>query len=151
MGIAVTVRLLENTSFWRKKLFLSWFFAEGPIKSRKISSNLCRRLSSNHMPDGDQSVKPSTEFILKEDAGKSIHLAGETDTLIDFKSCAVHSFDWDRHRAWYAKPGRRYAFFGGNQKLVNTLKYAMQTWKEGSLRCDATVSCNAQEQQNSVK
>ncbi|CAN5403018.1 Asp-tRNA(Asn)/Glu-tRNA(Gln) amidotransferase subunit GatB [soil metagenome] len=76
---------------------------------------------------------------LEEDAGKSIHLAGETDTLVDFNRAGVPLIEI------VTEPDIRtseeaYVFLTEVRKLVRYLEICDGNMEEGSLRCDANIS-----------
>jgi aspartyl-tRNA(Asn)/glutamyl-tRNA(Gln) amidotransferase subunit B len=76
---------------------------------------------------------------IEEDAGKSIHLPGETDTLVDFNRSGVPLIEI------VTEPDMRsaeeaYAILTEIRKLVRYLEICDGNMEEGSLRCDANVS-----------
>lgn len=76
---------------------------------------------------------------LEEDAGKSIHLAGENDTLVDLNRAGVPLIEI------VTEPGLRsseeaHALLTEIRKLVRYLGICDGNMEEGSLRCDANVS-----------
>jgi aspartyl-tRNA(Asn)/glutamyl-tRNA(Gln) amidotransferase subunit B len=76
---------------------------------------------------------------LEEDAGKSIHLDGESDTALDFNRAGVPLIEIvtlpELHTSEEA-----YAFLAEVRKLVRYLDICDGNLEEGSLRCDANVS-----------
>ena len=76
---------------------------------------------------------------IEEDAGKSIHLAAESDTLVDFNRAGVPLIEI------VSQPDIRtseeaYAYLTEIRKLVRYLDICDGNMEEGSLRCDANVS-----------
>lgn len=76
---------------------------------------------------------------MEEDAGKSMHLEGEEDSLIDLNRAGVPLLEM------VTKPDLRnsdeaYAFLGEVRKLVRYLEVSDGNMEEGSLRCDANIS-----------
>jgi aspartyl-tRNA(Asn)/glutamyl-tRNA(Gln) amidotransferase subunit B len=76
---------------------------------------------------------------MEEDAGKSMHLAGEMDTLVDFNRAGTPLIEI------VSEPDMRtseeaYAFLTEIKKLVKYLDICDGNMEEGSLRCDANVS-----------
>lgn len=76
---------------------------------------------------------------LEEDTGKSMHLAEEVDTLVDFNRAGVPLIEI------VTEPDMRtseeaYAFLTEVRKLVRYLEICDGNMEEGSLRCDANVS-----------
>ncbi|HZB12839.1 MAG TPA: Asp-tRNA(Asn)/Glu-tRNA(Gln) amidotransferase subunit GatB [Chryseolinea sp.] len=76
---------------------------------------------------------------IEEDAGKSIHLAAEPDTLVDFNRAGVPLIEI------VSLPDIRtseeaYAYLTEIRKLVRYLDICDGNMEEGSLRCDANIS-----------
>ena len=76
---------------------------------------------------------------MEEDAGKSMHLDGEEDTLVDLNRAGVPLLEI------VTKPEIRsseeaYAFVTEVRKLVRYLEVCDGNMEEGSMRCDANVS-----------
>lgn len=88
--------------------------------------------------DGDRDIKLNRIHI-EEDAGKSIHLDGETDTLVDFNRAGVPLIEI------VTEPDIRTSEEAGAllaevRKVVRYLDICDGNMEEGSLRCDANVS-----------
>lgn len=82
---------------------------------------------------------PLNRIHIEEDAGKSIHLEGETDTLVDFNRAGVALIEI------VTEPALRSSEEAGIllteiRKLVRYLEICDGNMEEGSLRCDANVS-----------
>lgn len=82
---------------------------------------------------------PLNRIHLEEDAGKSLHLEGETDTLIDLNRAGVPLIEI------VTEPALRSSEEAGAvlteiRKLVRYLDICDGNMEEGSLRCDANVS-----------
>ncbi|EKB48055.1 Asp-tRNA(Asn)/Glu-tRNA(Gln) amidotransferase subunit GatB [Cecembia lonarensis] len=91
------------------------------------------------LPDGSKKSIALTRIHLEEDAGKSMHLAGEADTLVDFNRAGVPLIEI------VSEPDIRsseeaYAYLVEIKKLVRYLDICDGNMEEGSLRCDANVS-----------
>ena len=76
---------------------------------------------------------------IEEDAGKSIHLAEEIDTLVDFNRSGVPLIEI------VSEPDLRssdeaFSFVTEVRKLVRYLEICDGNMEEGSLRCDANIS-----------
>jgi aspartyl-tRNA(Asn)/glutamyl-tRNA(Gln) amidotransferase subunit B len=76
---------------------------------------------------------------IEEDAGKSMHLATEPDTLVDFNRAGVPLIEI------VSQPDIRtsdeaYAYLTEIRKLVRYLDICDGNMEEGSLRCDANIS-----------
>ncbi len=76
---------------------------------------------------------------LEEDAGKSIHLEGETDTLLDFNRSGVALIEIVTEPV-IESPEDAAALLTEIRKLVRYLDICDGNMEEGSLRCDANVS-----------
>ena len=80
-----------------------------------------------------------TRIHMEEDAGKSMHLAGETETLVDLNRAGVPLIEI------VSEPDIRtgeeaYAYLTEIKKLVEYLGICDGNMEEGSLRCDANIS-----------
>jgi aspartyl-tRNA(Asn)/glutamyl-tRNA(Gln) amidotransferase subunit B len=76
---------------------------------------------------------------IEEDAGKSIHLEGETDTLLDFNRSGVPLIEIVTDPVIRSSEDAG-AFLSEIRKLVRYLEICDGNMEEGSLRCDANVS-----------
>jgi len=80
-----------------------------------------------------------TRIHMEEDAGKSIHMAEETDTLIDLNRAGVPLIEIVTNPD-IDNSDEAYAFLTEIKKLVRYLEICDGNMEEGSLRCDANVS-----------
>ena len=76
---------------------------------------------------------------IEEDAGKSIHLAQETDTLVDFNRAGVPLIEIVTQPD-IKTSDEAYAYLTEVRKLVRYLDICDGNMEEGSLRCDANIS-----------
>jgi aspartyl-tRNA(Asn)/glutamyl-tRNA(Gln) amidotransferase subunit B len=76
---------------------------------------------------------------LEEDAGKSIHVEGEVNTLLDFNRAGVPLIEIVTEPCIYSSEDA-YAFLTEVRKLVRYLEICDGNMEEGSLRCDANIS-----------
>ena len=76
---------------------------------------------------------------LEEDAGKSIHLPEETDTLVDLNRAGVPLIEIVTEPD-IKSSDEAYAYLYELRKLVRYLEICDGNMEEGSLRCDANVS-----------
>ncbi len=76
---------------------------------------------------------------IEEDAGKSIHLDNETDTLLDFNRSGVALIEIVTEPALRSSEDAG-TLVGEVRKLVRYLEICDGNMEEGSLRCDANVS-----------
>ena len=82
---------------------------------------------------------PLNRIHIEEDAGKSIHLEGETETRIDFNRAGVPLIEIVTEPALRSSE-EAYALMTEIRKLVRYLEICDGNMEEGSLRCDANVS-----------
>ncbi len=82
---------------------------------------------------------PLNRIHIEEDAGKSIHLDNETDTLLDFNRSGVPLIEIVTEPAIRSSEDAG-ALLGEVRKLVRYLEICDGNMEEGSLRCDANVS-----------
>jgi aspartyl-tRNA(Asn)/glutamyl-tRNA(Gln) amidotransferase subunit B len=82
---------------------------------------------------------PLNRIHIEEDAGKSIHLDNETDTLIDLNRSGVPLIEIVTEPALRSSE-EAYALLTEIRKLVRYLEICDGNMEEGSLRCDANVS-----------
>jgi aspartyl-tRNA(Asn)/glutamyl-tRNA(Gln) amidotransferase subunit B len=76
---------------------------------------------------------------IEEDAGKSMHLAQETDTLVDFNRAGVALIEIVSNPE-IRTSDEAYAYLTEVRKLVRYLEICDGNMEEGSLRCDANIS-----------
>jgi aspartyl-tRNA(Asn)/glutamyl-tRNA(Gln) amidotransferase subunit B len=76
---------------------------------------------------------------IEEDAGKSIHLIGETDTLVDFNRAGVPLIEIVTEPS-IRTSDEAAAYLTEVRKIVRYLGICDGNMEEGSLRCDANVS-----------
>ncbi|WP_192350168.1 Asp-tRNA(Asn)/Glu-tRNA(Gln) amidotransferase subunit GatB [Algoriphagus sp. Y33] len=91
------------------------------------------------LPDGTKKEVLLNRVHMEEDAGKSIHLADEPDTLVDFNRAGTPLIEIVTEPAMHS-PEEAYAFLAEVKKLVKYLDICDGNMEEGSLRCDANVS-----------
>jgi len=87
---------------------------------------------------GDSNI-PLNRIHIEEDAGKSIHLDGETDTLVDFNRSGVPLIEIVTEPALRSSE-EAHALLTEIRKLVRYLEICDGNMEEGSMRCDANVS-----------
>ncbi|NOT73647.1 MAG: Asp-tRNA(Asn)/Glu-tRNA(Gln) amidotransferase subunit GatB [Cyclobacteriaceae bacterium] len=88
--------------------------------------------------DGEKNISLNRIHI-EEDAGKSIHLANEADTLVDFNRSGVPLIEIVTNPEIKSSEDA-YALLTEIRKLVRYLEICDGNMEEGSLRCDANVS-----------
>jgi aspartyl-tRNA(Asn)/glutamyl-tRNA(Gln) amidotransferase subunit B len=82
---------------------------------------------------------PLNRIHIEEDAGKSIHLENETDTLVDFNRAGVPLIEIVTEPAIRSSEEAA-ACLTEVRKIVRYLEICDGNMEEGSLRCDANVS-----------
>jgi aspartyl-tRNA(Asn)/glutamyl-tRNA(Gln) amidotransferase subunit B len=80
-----------------------------------------------------------TRIHMEEDAGKSIHMAEETDTLIDLNRAGVPLIELVTEPE-VDSSDEAYALLTEIRRLVRYLEICDGNMEEGSLRCDANIS-----------
>ncbi|MEP1087452.1 Asp-tRNA(Asn)/Glu-tRNA(Gln) amidotransferase subunit GatB [Algoriphagus sp.] len=91
------------------------------------------------LPDWTKKEVILNRVHMEEDAGKSIHLADEPDTLVDFNRAGTPLIEIVTEPV-LTSPEEAYAFLSEVKKLVKYLDICDGNMEEGSLRCDANVS-----------
>ena len=138
MGLACDCEITRHNIFARK----NYFYPDLP-KGYQITQDknpICvGGIVPITMPDGSKKTVALTRIHMEEDAGKSMHLAGEVDTLVDFNRAGVPLIEI------VSEPDMRssdeaYAYLVEIKKLVRYLDICDGNMEEGSLRCDANIS-----------
>ncbi|MGV3502061.1 MAG: Asp-tRNA(Asn)/Glu-tRNA(Gln) amidotransferase subunit GatB [Adhaeribacter sp.] len=138
MGLATHCSITRHNVFARK----NYFYPDLP-KGYQITQDktpICRQgFVTIQLSDGTEKEVRVHRIHMEEDAGKSMHLAGETETLVDFNRAGVPLIeivsDPDLHSSDEA-----YSYLVEIKKLVRYLDICDGNMEEGSLRCDANVS-----------
>lgn len=89
--------------------------------------------------DGEERNISLHRIHIEEDAGKSIHLDEETDTLVDFNRAGVPLIEIVTNPE-IRSSDEAYAFLTEIRKMVRYLEICDGNMEEGSLRCDANIS-----------
>ena len=138
MGLACQSSITRYTTFDRK----NYFYPDLP-KGYQITQDKAPICVGGIVPiilsDGSEKEIRLNRIHMEEDAGKSIHLAGETETLVDFNRAGTPLIEI------VSEPDIRTAeeataFLAEIKKLVKYLEICDGNMEEGSLRCDANVS-----------
>lgn len=137
MGLACHSEITRRNEFARK----NYFYPDLP-KGYQLTQDKGPICVGGRVPilsDGKKKSIALTRIHMEEDAGKSIHLAGEVDTLVDFNRAGVPLIEI------VSEPDMRsseeaYNFLAEIKKLVRYLDICDGNMEEGSLRCDANVS-----------
>lgn len=137
MGLACHCEISEYMIFDRK----NYFYPDLP-KGYQITQDrtpICKGGYVTIDEDGNELNIRLNRIHIEEDAGKSIHLPAETDTLVDFNRAGVPLIEI------VTEPDLRssqqaYALLTEIRKLVRYLDICDGNMEEGSLRCDANIS-----------
>ncbi|HEV8512141.1 MAG TPA: Asp-tRNA(Asn)/Glu-tRNA(Gln) amidotransferase subunit GatB [Cyclobacteriaceae bacterium] len=138
MGLACHSEILRLQIFDRK----NYFYPDLP-KGYQITQNrtpICvGGFISVKTKDGIKHDVKLNRIHLEEDAGKSIHLENETDTLVDFNRAGVALIEIVTEPV--IKSSEEAAtLLSEIRKIVRYLDICDGNMEEGSLRCDANVS-----------
>jgi aspartyl-tRNA(Asn)/glutamyl-tRNA(Gln) amidotransferase subunit B len=138
MGLACNSEITRYNIFSRK----NYFYPDLP-KGYQITQDKGPICVGGVVPielaNGTERVIRLNRVHMEEDAGKSMHLAGEVDTFVDFNRAGTPLVEI------VSEPDIRtaeeaYAFLAEIKKLVKYLDICDGNMEEGSLRCDANVS-----------
>jgi aspartyl-tRNA(Asn)/glutamyl-tRNA(Gln) amidotransferase subunit B len=137
MGLATNCEITRQNIFARK----NYFYPDLP-KGYQITQDktpICREGFVLIQTSKGEKRVGITRIHMEEDAGKSMHLAGETESLIDLNRAGVPLIEIvsepDIHTSEEA-----YNYLTEIKKLVRYLDICDGNMEEGSLRCDANVS-----------
>lgn len=138
MGLACHSEISRFNIFDRK----NYFYPDLP-KGYQLTQDRTPICKGGHITiktkDGVEKEMRLNRIHVEEDAGKSIHLPDEEDTLVDFNRAGVPLIEI------VTEPDLRssdeaYALLNEIRKLVRYLEICDGNMEEGSLRCDANVS-----------
>ncbi|MBT9394196.1 Asp-tRNA(Asn)/Glu-tRNA(Gln) amidotransferase subunit GatB [Hymenobacter sp. NST-14] len=138
MGLATNCHIRRDNLFARK----NYFYPDLP-KGYQITQDKTPICHNGHvdirLADGSVKKIGVTRIHMEEDAGKSMHLAGEVETLVDLNRAGVPLIEI------VSEPDIRtaeeaYAYLAEIKKLVEYLGICDGNMEEGSLRCDANIS-----------
>lgn len=138
MGLACNCEIALETIFDRK----NYFYPDLP-KGYQITQDRAPLCKAGQIPirlkNGDIKSVRLIKIHMEEDAGKSIHLEGEPDTLIDLNRAGVPLIEI------VTEPDMRSseeaaALLSEIRRIVRYLEICDGNMEEGSLRCDANIS-----------
>ena len=138
MGLATNCHIRRDNLFARK----NYFYPDLP-KGYQITQDKTPICTGGHveirLADGSTKKIGITRIHMEEDAGKSMHLAGEVETLVDLNRAGVPLIEI------VSEPDIRtaeeaYVYLAEIKKLVQYLDICDGNMEEGSLRCDANIS-----------
>ncbi|PZX54820.1 Asp-tRNA(Asn)/Glu-tRNA(Gln) amidotransferase subunit GatB [Algoriphagus chordae] len=138
MGLACNSEITRHNVFARK----NYFYPDLP-KGYQLTQDKGPICVGGTVPiqlaDGSKKEVILNRVHMEEDAGKSIHLAEEADTLVDFNRAGTPLIEIVTEPDLHS-PEEAYAFLAEVKKLVKYLDICDGNMEEGSLRCDANVS-----------
>lgn len=138
MGIACHSEISKVNVFDRK----NYFYPDLP-KGYQITQDRTPICKGGYITiktkDGLEQNIRLTKIHLEEDAGKSIHLANEDDTLVDFNRSGVPLIEIVTEPVIKTSEEAS-VLLTEIRKLVRYLEICDGNMEEGSLRCDANVS-----------
>ncbi|MFC6999727.1 Asp-tRNA(Asn)/Glu-tRNA(Gln) amidotransferase subunit GatB [Rufibacter roseus] len=138
MGLATNSDITRHNLYARK----NYFYPDLP-KGYQITQDKTPICTKGHVliktKEGREKRIGITRIHMEEDAGKSMHLAGETETLVDFNRAGTPLIEI------VSEPDIRdseeaYAYLQEIKQLVMYLEICDGNMEEGSLRCDANIS-----------
>ncbi|WP_161887757.1 Asp-tRNA(Asn)/Glu-tRNA(Gln) amidotransferase subunit GatB [Pontibacter russatus] len=138
MGLATNCDITRYNVYARK----NYFYPDLP-KGYQITQDKTPVCTHGHLIVKDAENKDKrigiTRIHMEEDAGKSMHLPGEVETLVDLNRAGVPLIEI------VSEPDIRdsveaYNYLTEIKKLVKYLEICDGNMEEGSLRCDANVS-----------
>ncbi|PRY15630.1 aspartyl/glutamyl-tRNA(Asn/Gln) amidotransferase subunit B [Pontibacter ummariensis] len=138
MGIATHSDITRYNVYARK----NYFYPDLP-KGYQITQDKTPVCTNGHLmvkdTEGNDKRIGITRIHMEEDAGKSMHLPGEVETLVDLNRAGVPLIEI------VSEPDIRdsveaYNYLTEIRRLVRYLEICDGNMEEGSLRCDANVS-----------
>jgi aspartyl-tRNA(Asn)/glutamyl-tRNA(Gln) amidotransferase subunit B len=141
MGLACHSEISSFQIFDRK----NYFYPDLP-KGYQITQDRTPICRGGHVTirtkDGHERDIELNRIHIEEDAGKSVHLAEETDSLVDFNRAGVPLIEIVTEPV-IRTSDEAYSFLTEIRKLVRYLDICDGNMEEGSMRCDANVSVMA--------
>ncbi|WP_206077620.1 Asp-tRNA(Asn)/Glu-tRNA(Gln) amidotransferase subunit GatB [Pontibacter sp. SGAir0037] len=138
MGLATHCEITRHNVYARK----NYFYPDLP-KGYQLTQDKTPVCTGGHLVVKNEAGTDShigiTRIHMEEDAGKSMHLPGEIETLVDFNRAGVPLIEI------VSEPDLRdsteaYNYMVEIRRLVRYLDICDGNMEEGSLRCDANVS-----------
>lgn len=138
MGFACNSEISRKQIFDRKNYFYPDLPKGYQLTQDKTPICIGGKVKVNPNKPEERTIQLNRIHI-EEDAGKSIHLPEETDTLIDFNRSGVPLIEIVTEPEIYTS-GEAFSFLYEVRKLVRYLEICDGNMEEGSLRCDANIS-----------
>jgi len=138
MGLACQSEISREMIFDRKNYFYPDLPKGYQITQDRTPICIGGKVAVSPQHGGDKEIQLNRIHI-EEDAGKSIHLPEETDTLVDFNRAGVPLIEIVTEPD-IGTPEEAGAFLSEVRRLVRYLDICDGNMEEGSLRCDANIS-----------
>jgi aspartyl-tRNA(Asn)/glutamyl-tRNA(Gln) amidotransferase subunit B len=138
MGLACKCEISRVTFFDRK----NYFYPDLPkgYQTTQDKAPICKggQILIKTKEEGEKKINLN-RIHMEDDAGKNLHLDGETDTLVDYNRAGTPLIEI------VTEPDLRssdeaFALMTEVRKLVRYLEICDGNMEEGSMRCDANVS-----------
>lgn len=138
MGLACNSEISKSNIFDRKNYFYPDLPKGYQITQDKTPICIGGSVTVN-LSDGSEKQVGLSHIHIEEDAGKSMHLPEETDTLVDFNRAGVPLIEIVTNPD-IRSSDEAHAFLTAVRRLVRYLEICDGNMEEGSLRCDANIS-----------
>lgn len=138
IGLAFGSNLARFQYFDRK----NYFYPDLPkgYQTTQDKTPICRGGGLKIKPkDGVEKFINLTKIHIEEDAGKSMHLEGSSDSLVDLNRAGVPLIEIVTEPE-IRSADEAYAFLTEVRKLVRYLEICDGNMEEGSMRCDVNIS-----------
>ncbi len=138
LGLACNSEITRFNHYDRK----NYFYPDLP-KGYQLTQDATPICEGGYIPITTKSGKKMnvelTRIHMEEDAGKSMHLDGEDDTLVDLNRAGVPLLEIVTEPCIHSSEEAG-AFLTEVRKLVRYLEICDGNMEEGSMRCDANIS-----------
>jgi aspartyl-tRNA(Asn)/glutamyl-tRNA(Gln) amidotransferase subunit B len=138
LGLAVGSEITRYNTYDRK----NYFYPDSP-KNYQLTQDLTPICVGGFIPivtkSGLRKTINLTRIHMEEDAGKSMHIDGESESLIDLNRAGVPLLEIVTEPEFRSSE-EAYAFVAEVRKLVRYLEICDGNMEEGSMRCDANIS-----------
>lgn len=138
LGLAVGSEITRYNTYDRK----NYFYPDSP-KNYQLTQDVTPICVGGAVPiitkSGLKKTINLTRIHMEEDAGKSMHIDGEPESLIDLNRAGVPLLEIVTEPEFRSSE-EAYAFVAEIRKLVRYLEICDGNMEEGSMRCDANIS-----------
>src|SRR6478609_3890827 len=137
MGLACGCEINRYTFFDRK----NYFYPDLPKGYQTTQDNapICKGGRVIIRTEAGEKTITLNRIHMEDDAGKNLHLAGETDTLVDYNRAGVPLIEIVTEPDIRSSEDAN-AVVTELRKLVRYLEVCDGNMEEGSMRCDANIS-----------